>query len=101
MLSTVCRISIIVATLLILVYGTVFIWLTNPVSAYLVVSSPLPIGHKPCVLRKYPTGFVCVCNATYCDTLDDEMVTLRHPRQMILLTSSAVSYILQEMFTKV
>lgn len=26
---------------------------------------------KPCVLRKYPDGYVCVCNSTYCDTLED------------------------------
>lgn len=25
---------------------------------------------KPCQLRKYPAGFVCVCNETFCDTMD-------------------------------
>ncbi|XP_055305815.1 lysosomal acid glucosylceramidase-like [Sitodiplosis mosellana] len=27
---------------------------------------------KPCQLRKYPDGYVCVCNETYCDTMDVE-----------------------------
>ena len=26
----------------------------------------------PCILREYKTGLVCVCNATYCDTLELE-----------------------------
>lgn len=26
--------------------------------------------YKPCDLRQYPTGYVCVCNETYCDTTD-------------------------------
>ncbi|KAL1395171.1 hypothetical protein pipiens_011440 [Culex pipiens pipiens] len=26
----------------------------------------------PCALRQYPSGSVCVCNATYCDTLEFE-----------------------------
>lgn len=29
-------------------------------------------AHKPCQLRVYPSGFVCVCNETYCDTTDVE-----------------------------
>lgn len=48
-------------------------------------------GSKPCSLRKYPAGYVCVCNATYCDTIEDEAVTLSHADQIILMTSSAVS----------
>ena len=26
---------------------------------------------QPCDLRKFPDGYVCVCNATFCDTLED------------------------------
>ncbi|XP_031621155.1 lysosomal acid glucosylceramidase-like [Contarinia nasturtii] len=26
--------------------------------------------YKPCQLREYPDGFVCVCNEDYCDTMD-------------------------------
>lgn len=26
--------------------------------------------YKPCQLQQYPTGYVCVCNETYCDTTD-------------------------------
>lgn len=28
--------------------------------------------YKPCQLREYQDGFVCVCNETYCDTMDVE-----------------------------
>lgn len=27
-------------------------------------------SNKPCELREYPDGYVCVCNETYCDTMD-------------------------------
>lgn len=27
---------------------------------------------KPCQLRQYATGYVCVCNETYCDTMEVE-----------------------------
>lgn len=29
-------------------------------------------AHKPCQLREYASGYVCVCNETYCDTFDVE-----------------------------
>lgn len=29
-------------------------------------------AYKPCQLRQYPDGYVCVCNETYCDTTDVE-----------------------------
>lgn len=28
--------------------------------------------YKPCQLREYANGYVCVCNETYCDTMDVE-----------------------------
>ncbi|XP_065074238.1 lysosomal acid glucosylceramidase [Ochlerotatus camptorhynchus] len=30
------------------------------------------VASLPCALRQYPTGSVCVCNVTYCDTLQFE-----------------------------
>lgn len=29
-------------------------------------------AYKPCQLRQYPDGYVCVCNENYCDTIDVE-----------------------------
>lgn len=48
----------------------------------------------PCELRKYsPSGYVCVCNATYCDTLEEESLQLSEgdSDQILVLTTSAVS----------
>ncbi|XP_053694692.1 lysosomal acid glucosylceramidase-like [Sabethes cyaneus] len=40
---------------------------------YLAVSDESTVsGSLPCALRQYPTGSVCVCNVTYCDTLEFE-----------------------------
>ncbi|XP_053950449.1 lysosomal acid glucosylceramidase-like [Anastrepha ludens] len=33
--------------------------------------APSDQASAPCALREYKTGLVCVCNATYCDYLDD------------------------------
>uniref|UniRef100_A0A8W7PP31 Glucosylceramidase n=1 Tax=Anopheles coluzzii TaxID=1518534 RepID=A0A8W7PP31_ANOCL len=43
-------------------------------------------GGLPCALRQYPNGAVCVCNATYCDTLE-----YREPTELgsFLLVSSS------------
>ncbi|XP_058456410.1 lysosomal acid glucosylceramidase [Malaya genurostris] len=39
----------------------------------LIVSPALTASEAvPCALREYPTGSVCVCNSTYCDTLEFE-----------------------------
>lgn len=48
---------------------------------------------KPCALRSYPEGHVCVCNTTYCDTIDEDDVTVQREDQIIVITSSAVSKI--------
>lgn len=56
-----------------------------------VTPSPLILDQKPCALRRYSSGFVCVCNSTYCDNLVEESVTLEGKDQMILITSSEVS----------
>lgn len=42
---------------------------------------------RPCALRKYPNGYVCVCNTTYCDELIIERPTTKG--EYILITSSA------------
>lgn len=31
---------------------------------------------RPCQLRKYSNGYVCVCNETYCDTTDVQRPTI-------------------------
>lgn len=40
----------------------------------------------PCALRQYPSGSVCVCNVTYCDTL--ELVEPTEPGEYLLVSSS-------------
>lgn len=72
-----------------LVYGTVYLLVKPSINNLELAKNP--IGQKPCVRKKYPEGFVCVCNATYCDNLVEDMVTLKESNQIILLTSSAVS----------
>ena len=56
-----------------------------------VTPSALILDQKPCAMRRYSSGFVCVCNSTYCDNLVEESVTLEGKDQMILITSSEVS----------
>lgn len=34
--------------------------------------STVNCAYKPCQLREYPDGYVCVCNESYCDTFDVE-----------------------------
>lgn len=45
---------------------------------------------RPCIARSFPDGQVCVCNATYCDTLDEPLIPSLED-QIIVLTSGAVS----------
>lgn len=42
--------------------------------------------HQPCNLRKYSNGFVCVCNETYCDSMNVEKPT--NVGDYLLVTSS-------------
>uniref|UniRef100_A0A182IUS7 Glucosylceramidase n=1 Tax=Anopheles atroparvus TaxID=41427 RepID=A0A182IUS7_ANOAO len=42
---------------------------------------------NPCALRQYSSGSVCVCNVTYCDTLEFEDPT--EPGSFVLVSSSA------------
>ena len=42
----------------------------------------------PCILKKFPDGFVCVCNETYCDTLEDDKP--ENAYSFLLITSSRV-----------
>ncbi|XP_019534823.3 lysosomal acid glucosylceramidase [Aedes albopictus] len=44
------------------------------------------VAGLPCALRQYPTGSVCVCNVTYCDTLEFEDPS--QPGEFVLVTSS-------------
>ncbi|XP_053669820.1 lysosomal acid glucosylceramidase [Anopheles nili] len=45
------------------------------------------IGLRPCALRQYANGPVCVCNVTYCDTL--EFVEPTEPGRFLLTSSSS------------
>lgn len=47
--------------------------------------------NKPCSLKRFVTGLVCVCNATYCDTLDDDTLHPTSIDQILAITSSEVS----------
>ncbi|XP_017491554.1 PREDICTED: uncharacterized protein LOC108379711, partial [Rhagoletis zephyria] len=38
------------------------------IAGFVVISTQ---ENTPCQLRMYKKGFVCICNATYCDYLDD------------------------------
>ncbi|CAD6992978.1 unnamed protein product [Ceratitis capitata] len=40
----------------------------------------------PCALREYKNGFVCVCNATYCDYLDDP--SPENEEEFVIVSSS-------------
>lgn len=40
----------------------------------------------PCILRPYETGMVCVCNASYCDTLEFELP--KHNGSIVIVSSS-------------
>ncbi|EAT33404.1 AAEL014321-PA [Aedes aegypti] len=44
------------------------------------------VASLPCALRQYPTGSVCVCNVTYCDTLEFEDPS--RPGEFVLVSSS-------------
>lgn len=44
------------------------------------------VASLPCALRQYPTGSVCVCNVTYCDTLEFEDPS--KPGEFVLVSSS-------------
>ncbi|XP_011192894.2 lysosomal acid glucosylceramidase [Zeugodacus cucurbitae] len=43
-------------------------------------------ANTPCVLREYSTGLVCVCNATYCDYLENP--TLENEKEFVVVSSS-------------
>lgn len=43
-------------------------------------------AHQSCALRKYPNGYVCVCNATYCDQLNIPRPTVEG--EYLLVSSS-------------
>lgn len=45
------------------------------------------IAANPCVLRTFDDGYVCVCNTTYCDTLNDD----RSNGEVLIVSSSEVS----------
>ncbi|XP_062540118.1 lysosomal acid glucosylceramidase [Armigeres subalbatus] len=45
------------------------------------------VASLPCALRQYPTGSVCVCNVTYCDTLEFEDPT--EPGEFVLVSSAS------------
>lgn len=45
---------------------------------------------KPCALRRYSTGLVCVCNETYCDELDDATVKTSDSNEIIVVSTSKV-----------
>lgn len=83
--SKLCCCFAFIAVLFTLAFATVSLYLEQS------PTTVLPQHGKPCALRKYPAGYVCVCNATYCDTFEEDSVTLRDPDQLILITSSAVS----------
>uniref|UniRef100_A0A336LVU1 Glucosylceramidase n=3 Tax=Culicoides sonorensis TaxID=179676 RepID=A0A336LVU1_CULSO len=40
-----------------------------------VINVVVPEAGSPCILRPYPDGLVCVCNSTYCDTLEFSLPT--------------------------
>lgn len=44
---------------------------------------------RPCALRSFPDGQVCVCNATYCDTLDEPLIPSSQD-QVIVVTTGPV-----------
>lgn len=46
---------------------------------------------KPCALRRYSTGMVCVCNDNYCDELDDAAVKAKDTNEIIVVSSSRVT----------
>lgn len=52
---------------------------------------PLLAENKPCAFKKYIAGYVCVCNATYCDTLDDQLLHPSDPDEIYVITTSEVS----------
>lgn len=87
MCSKVCRLLVLLAVLIVLVCGSVIVYTDSSQEQ----EQGDDYQEKPCVLRKYPAGYVCVCNATYCDTLEEDRVILRDPNQLILFTTSLVS----------
>lgn len=46
---------------------------------------------KPCNVRVVANGQVCVCNATYCDTLEDRLIPIS-PDEVIVVSTSPVRY---------
>ncbi|XP_058840027.1 lysosomal acid glucosylceramidase-like [Topomyia yanbarensis] len=54
---------------------------------YLIVAAKCSVAQSvPCALRQYRTGSVCVCNVTYCDTLEfEEPITVG---EFLLVSSS-------------
>ncbi|XP_058130628.1 lysosomal acid glucosylceramidase-like [Anopheles ziemanni] len=62
-----------------LVAVIVWVWLGLP-------QTTVATGY-PCALRQYSSGSVCVCNVTYCDTLEFEDPTV--PGSFVLVSSSS------------
>lgn len=85
-----CLVSLLFLNLILLTIG---LWLAVYVWMYNFNWKQTAGKGSPCELRKYSSGFVCVCNATYCDTLEEESLQLSKgdPHQILVLTTSAVS----------
>lgn len=49
--------------------------------------------HKPCVLREYKDGFVCVCNTTYCDSVENIKLDKNGPALLISSTKSGLRFV--------
>lgn len=47
-------------------------------------------GAVPCNVRQFAAGLVCVCNETYCDTLDGPLTPVDR-NHLIVVSSSKVS----------
>lgn len=52
----------------------------------IVTNAALSIPYRPCQLQKFDKGYVCVCNETYCDTLDFTRPTTQG--EYVLISSS-------------
>lgn len=50
------------------------------------LASTAPGDNRACALRQYPNGYVCVCNATYCDTLNTNRPAVKG--EYLLVSSS-------------
>ncbi|CRK87903.1 CLUMA_CG001690, isoform A [Clunio marinus] len=57
-----------------------------------LIQIEFPVCSTPCDLRAYRTGLVCVCNSSYCDTLDVKLPKIKGEVLILSTSKSGLRY---------